>query len=202
MNPEPPRLIIAGGDDAPMFRAAADRQRPATQARIVAHFDRRVETIAIAVDDFSRERYRGRAGRRREGIGGGRFARAQGERYCTKIQYSFQAADAPTDLSRAEKRHRLVELTPLFVQRLRRGCRFFDERCARLLTSLATTAKPRPCSPARAASTAAFNARMLVWKAIPLMIPVMSAILVERSLICVIVSTTFSTTPLPARAGA
>ena len=36
------------------------------------------------------------------------------------------------------------------------------QRWARLLTSVATTAKPRPCSPARAASTAAFSARMLV----------------------------------------
>ncbi|MNV10063.1 hypothetical protein D3C71_1005750 [compost metagenome] len=35
-------------------------------------------------------------------------------------------------------------------------------RVARLRTSLATTAKPRPCSPARAASTAALSARMLV----------------------------------------
>ena len=36
------------------------------------------------------------------------------------------------------------------------------ERCASVLTSPATTAKPLPCSPARAASTAAFNARILV----------------------------------------
>ena len=42
-------------------------------------------------------------------------------------------------------------------------------------TSPATTAKPRPCSPARAASTAAFSARMLVWKAMPSMTPMMSA---------------------------
>ena len=35
-------------------------------------------------------------------------------------------------------------------------------RPAKERTSLATTAKPRPCSPARAASTAAFSARMLV----------------------------------------
>ena len=35
-------------------------------------------------------------------------------------------------------------------------------RCARLRTSDATTAKPRPCSPALAASTAAFRARILV----------------------------------------
>ena len=36
------------------------------------------------------------------------------------------------------------------------------ERCARLRTSDATTANPRPCSPARAASTAAFKAKILV----------------------------------------
>ncbi len=41
-------------------------------------------------------------------------------------------------------------------------------RCARFRTSSATTAKPRPCSPARAASTAAFRARRFVWKAISL----------------------------------
>ena len=35
-------------------------------------------------------------------------------------------------------------------------------RCAKFLTSTATTAKPLPWSPARAASTAAFNAKMLV----------------------------------------
>ena len=33
-------------------------------------------------------------------------------------------------------------------------------------TSLATTAKPAPAVPARAASTAAFSASRLVWKAI------------------------------------
>ena len=38
-------------------------------------------------------------------------------------------------------------------------------RCASARTSPATTAKPRPCSPARAASTAALSARMLVWNA-------------------------------------
>jgi hypothetical protein len=40
------------------------------------------------------------------------------------------------------------------------------ERIARLRTSSATTAKPLPASPARAASTAAFSASRLVWKAI------------------------------------
>jgi AcrR family transcriptional regulator len=48
-------------------------------------------------------------------------------------------------------------------------------RLARPRTSEATTAKPRPCSPARAASTAALSARMLVWKAMPSMTPMMSA---------------------------
>jgi hypothetical protein len=47
-------------------------------------------------------------------------------------------------------------------------------RWASVRTSEATTAKPRPCSPARAASTAAFSARMLVWKAMPSMVPMIS----------------------------
>jgi hypothetical protein len=38
--------------------------------------------------------------------------------------------------------------------------------CASRRTSSATTAKPRPASPARAASTEALRARRLVWKAI------------------------------------
>ncbi len=44
------------------------------------------------------------------------------------------------------------------------------ERCARFRTSSATTAKPLPASPARAASTAAFKANRLVWKAISSMV--------------------------------
>ena len=43
------------------------------------------------------------------------------------------------------------------------------ERSASERTSSATTAKPRPASPARAASTAALRARRLVWKAMSLM---------------------------------
>ena len=70
-------------------------------------------------------------------------------------------------------------------------------RCARLRTSLATTAKPRPCSPARAASTAALSARMLVWKAMPSITPMMSAILRELSLMPFMVSTTWPTTSPP-----
>jgi hypothetical protein len=40
--------------------------------------------------------------------------------------------------------------------------------------------KPRPCSPARAASTAAFRARILVWKAMPSITPMMSTIFLTR----------------------
>ena len=50
-------------------------------------------------------------------------------------------------------------------------------RWARARTSSATTAKPLPDSPARAASTAAFSARMLVWKAISSMVLMMVAML-------------------------
>lgn len=42
------------------------------------------------------------------------------------------------------------------------SCAASAERLASERTSAATTAKPLPCSPARAASTAAFSARMLV----------------------------------------
>ena len=70
------------------------------------------------------------------------------------------------------------------------------ERCARLRTSAATTAKPRPCSPALAASTAALSARMLVWKAIPSITEIMSSIFLALALIALIVLTT-SPTALP-----
>jgi hypothetical protein len=56
-------------------------------------------------------------------------------------------------------------------------------RWASVRTSPATTAKPRPCSPARAASTAAFSARMLVWKAIESIRLVISAMRRLASLI-------------------
>ena len=56
------------------------------------------------------------------------------------------------------------------------------ERCARDRTSSATTAKPAPASPARAASTAAFRARMLVWKAISSIVFTIFAMLADESL--------------------
>ena len=49
----------------------------------------------------------------------------------------------------------------------------FCVRSASFLTSSATTAKPRPCSPARAASIAAFRASKFVWSAISRMITMM-----------------------------
>ncbi len=70
-------------------------------------------------------------------------------------------------------------------------------RCARLRTSLATTAKPRPCSPARAASTAALSARMLVWNAMESITPVMSPMRRELSEISPMVCTTCATTAPP-----
>ena len=70
-------------------------------------------------------------------------------------------------------------------------------RCDSVRTSAATTAKPRPCSPARAASTAAFNARMLVWNAMPLITEVISPILRELSLMALMVWITSPTTAWP-----
>jgi hypothetical protein len=45
-----------------------------------------------------------------------------------------------------------------------------------VLTSAATTAKPRPASPARAASMVALSARRLVWRAIESMLVAISPI--------------------------
>ncbi|MNQ34153.1 hypothetical protein D3C85_476040 [compost metagenome] len=70
-------------------------------------------------------------------------------------------------------------------------------RCASERTSPATTAKPLPCSPARAASTAAFSARMLVWKAMPSMTETISEILRELAEMPCIVLTTSDTAEPP-----
>ena len=77
-----------------------------------------------------------------------------------------------------------------------------EERCARLRTSEATTAKPRPASPARAASTAALSARRLVWRAISSMTLMMSEILREDSSIRAIAETASATTSPPRSATA
>src|SRR5436190_2864860 len=68
------------------------------------------------------------------------------------------------------------------------------DRCARLRTSAATTANPRPCSPARAASTAAFRARRLVWNAISSMTEMISAIRSDDRVISSIEATAEPTT--------
>ncbi|CCJ88926.1 FIG00453152: hypothetical protein [Cronobacter turicensis 564] len=73
-------------------------------------------------------------------------------------------------------------------------------RLARLRTSPATTAKPRPCSPARAASTEAFSARMLVWNAMPSMTLVISPIFAEALSISCMVEMALDTTSPPREA--
>ncbi|MNT32873.1 hypothetical protein D3C72_1687750 [compost metagenome] len=63
--------------------------------------------------------------------------------------------------------------------------------CAKLRTASATTAKPLPCSPARAASTAAFNAKRFVWKAISSITEMISSIFFDDEEISCIDSTKF-----------
>ncbi|OPY62283.1 MAG: hypothetical protein A4E57_04029 [Syntrophorhabdaceae bacterium PtaU1.Bin034] len=54
-------------------------------------------------------------------------------------------------------------------------------RSASFLTSSATTANPLPCSPARAASIAAFNASRFVWSAMSFIMAAISPIWFDRS---------------------
>jgi hypothetical protein len=56
-----------------------------------------------------------------------------------------------------------------------------DDGKALALTSEATTAKPLPASPARAASIVAFSASRLVWLAMPLMIATTASIFCAES---------------------
>ena len=67
-------------------------------------------------------------------------------------------------------------------------------RCARLRTSAATTAKPRPCSPARAASTAALRASRFVWNAMSSITAMISAIFRAARVISCIAVTASDTT--------
>src|SRR5450830_1090043 len=69
----------------------------------------------------------------------------------------------------SDRRHHLVEQTTRFSASITLfsataiiSCAAVCERSASLRTSAATTANPLPCSPARAASIAAFNASKLV----------------------------------------
>ncbi len=71
------------------------------------------------------------------------------------------------------------------------------ERCASARTSEATTAKPLPASPARAASTPALRASRLVWNAISSITPMIWPICSEDSAIASIASTACLTTTAP-----
>jgi hypothetical protein len=62
MNAETPCLVVAGGDHAALIRTSADRERPAAQGGVVAHFDRGVKAVAIAMNDFSDGRGQGGRG--------------------------------------------------------------------------------------------------------------------------------------------
>ena len=74
------------------------------------------------------------------------------------------------------------------------------ERSASLRTSSATTANPSPCSPARAASMAAFKASRLVWLAISEITWMISLICVEDDLIRSMASTDLRTALPPSPA--
>ncbi|MPN44504.1 hypothetical protein SDC9_192069 [bioreactor metagenome] len=68
---------------------------------------------------------------------------------------------------------------------------------ARLRTSSATTAKPLPASPARAASTAALSARILVWKAMSSMTLIILLISADEPAMASIAASMLSMCPPP-----
>ena len=72
-----------------------------------------------------------------------------------------------------------------------------EDRSASLPTSSATTAKPRPCSPARAASMAAFRASRLVWSAMSPITPMMPPICSEEAAMALMASTACPTASTP-----
>ena len=71
---------------------------------------------------------------------------------------------------------------------------------ARLRTSSATTANPFPCSPARAASTAALSASMFVWKAISSITFIIFDMLFDASFISLIAESMLPICSFPADA--
>ena len=72
--------------------------------------------------------------------------------------------------------------------------------CARRRTSTATTAKPLPASPARAASTDALSASKLVWKAMSSIMPMILEILPDELVIFSIASVASAITCPPSSA--
>ena len=81
---------------------------------------------------------------------------------CAKISTCFSWSANPCALSRP-----FTEALCVCLEAATTSSATSPLRSANLRTSLATTAKPRPASPARAASTAAFNAKIFVCWAIP-----------------------------------
>jgi hypothetical protein len=57
VDPQPPRRIGAGGDDAATFGPAADRKRLAAQSRVAQFLDRTEEGVEIEMDDLARAFY-------------------------------------------------------------------------------------------------------------------------------------------------
>jgi hypothetical protein len=55
MDAEAARRVIAGGDDAALQGAAAHGHGQVAQGGIVAHLDGGIETVAIAMDDLSKQ---------------------------------------------------------------------------------------------------------------------------------------------------
>ncbi|KAF1052576.1 MAG: hypothetical protein GAK34_01219 [Delftia tsuruhatensis] len=96
------------------------------------------------------------------------------------------ASTMPSMVRPAASMRALPSLMPSTVRLMRPLISLAAEalRWARARTSPATTAKPRPCSPARAASTAAFRASRLVWKAMLSMTPMISPMRREEPRMC------------------